>query len=82
MTAREMVIWHDLVHDNILPLLGYVLMADGDGLPYFISPWMDDGNLRVFLKKNPDADILTLVRNCVTLIRASIDIHLNLGTTG
>ena len=49
--------WKRLTHPNVLPLLGVTI--DHFQL---ISNWMPGGNLSVYIKKNPDADLLGLVR--------------------
>ena len=49
--------WKYLTHPNILPLLGVTLT------PFqLISSWMPGGNLSTYIKKNPDADRIGLVR--------------------
>ncbi|KZT50795.1 kinase-like protein [Calocera cornea HHB12733] len=49
--ARELDIWKDLKHPNILPLLG--VCAHG---PYgfaLVSPWMERGHIRSYLRLDP-----------------------------
>jgi len=46
--ANEIRIWSDLVHPNILPLLGYCMEG---GYPSFISDWMENGSLLEYAKK-------------------------------
>jgi len=44
--ARELRIWSELDHPNVLPLLGYIK----SGYPVFVSEWMRDGSLGDCLK--------------------------------
>ena len=54
--CQEAVMWKHLTHPNIVPLLG-VTMA-----PFqLILDWMPGGDLREYIKENPDADRLGLV---------------------
>ncbi|KAG8920918.1 hypothetical protein FRC02_000567 [Tulasnella sp. 418] len=55
---REILLWADLRHENIVPLLGYMVR---DGIPSFVSPWYPSGNLRDYLESNPNANRLSLV---------------------
>ncbi|KAG8950064.1 hypothetical protein FRC03_000175 [Tulasnella sp. 419] len=48
---REVILWSQLNHPNIVPLLGYVLAPDG--LPTLVAPWFHEGNAVVYLRKNP-----------------------------
>ncbi|KAG5723682.1 Dual specificity protein kinase pyk1, partial [Termitomyces sp. T112] len=51
---REVLLWSRLNHPNILPYLGAQV---SEGLRFvLISPWMSNGNLRSFLKVNPNHD--------------------------
>ncbi|TFK53118.1 kinase-like protein [Heliocybe sulcata] len=45
---REALIWRQLSHSNILPVLG--IWDRSDGLPCIVSPWRAEGNLIEFLK--------------------------------
>jgi len=55
--CQEAVVWKRLTHPNVLPLLGVTVT------PFqLVSNWMSGGDLPDFLKKNPDADRLGLVR--------------------
>ncbi|KDN46658.1 hypothetical protein RSAG8_04038, partial [Rhizoctonia solani AG-8 WAC10335] len=51
--SREIHTWNKCNHPNILPLLG---LAHFRGRIATLSPWIRNGTLREFLKKNPDAD--------------------------
>lgn len=49
--AREMIVWASCQHENILGFIGYFLSEDFS-MSYLISPYMRNGNVRVFLEKN------------------------------
>ena len=41
-----------LTHPNVLPILGVCLDSNhGSGLPFMVLPFMDNGDLKSFLKK-------------------------------
>jgi serine/threonine protein kinase len=55
--CQEAVVWKRLNHPNIVPLLGITIT------PFqLISNWISGGDLLDYIKKNPDADRLNLVR--------------------
>ncbi|KAI5116585.1 hypothetical protein M0805_009228 [Coniferiporia weirii] len=58
--ARELHIWSKLHHPNVLPLLGYLI--DDGVYPALISRWMTNGTSLQYLKNNPDADVLNMVK--------------------
>ncbi len=52
--AKEIRIWSELIHPNILPILGYCLEGD---YPSLVTKWMAKGSLREYmpnLDKNPE----------------------------
>ena len=51
--------WKSLCHPNVLPLLG-VTMSERWFM--MVSEWMQKGNIRQFVRANPSADRLGLVR--------------------
>ncbi|KIO26410.1 hypothetical protein M407DRAFT_48884, partial [Tulasnella calospora MUT 4182] len=54
-------VWHSLGHHSrVVELVGYAVV---DGSPCFISPWSKNGDMYQYLKKNPDADGRTLIRD-------------------
>ena len=57
---RETLIWRQLRHINILPFL--CLHYPGNDLSRFglVSPWMENGNLREFLRRVPGENKLRL----------------------
>ncbi len=62
--CQEALVWRQLCHSNILPLLGVSkeLFAPRYCL---ISPWIVNGNIMSYLEAHPDHDRLTSV--CQTL---------------
>ncbi|KAJ6516320.1 kinase-like domain-containing protein, partial [Mycena sanguinolenta] len=57
--GREALIWRQLSHPNLLPFFGMYMLDDRLSL---ISPWMDNGDLKDFLKNAPpDIDRLSLM---------------------
>lgn len=48
-------------HENILPLLGVWkdIYLEGEDVKYpvAISPWMEDGDLHLYLKNNPNTSV-------------------------
>ena len=55
--CQEAIMWKRLSHPNIVPLLGITFT------PFqLISNWMSGGDLPDYIKKNPYADRLKLVR--------------------
>ena len=55
---REMKIWADLKHHNIVPFLGWMFCLDDDGVieASLISDWCEGGDARRYLKMHPYAD--------------------------
>ncbi|KAJ7697963.1 kinase-like domain-containing protein [Mycena olivaceomarginata] len=51
--GREALIWRQLSHTNLLPFFGLYYM---EGRLCLISPWMENGNIMEFLRKNPTSD--------------------------
>ncbi|KAG8707648.1 hypothetical protein FRC08_000370 [Ceratobasidium sp. 394] len=51
--ARELYIWSKCRHPNVLPLLGLAVFRGRLGM---VSLWMENGNLLLYLAKNPNTD--------------------------
>ncbi|KAG8727433.1 hypothetical protein FRC12_022505, partial [Ceratobasidium sp. 428] len=58
LIAREIHAWAKCHHDNVLELIG---LTQHRGKLAVVAPWMENGNLRQYLGKNPDADRIDLV---------------------
>ena len=50
--------WKSLRHPNVLPLMGVTMTEVHFAM---LSEWMADGNIKEFVKANPDEDRLGLV---------------------
>ena len=59
---KEALLWGHLSHPNILPFYGIYHLEDKHGRISFVSPWMENGNVTEYLKRNPLANRLLLVR--------------------
>ena len=53
------IIWKRLQHPNVVPFLGFGSVAPPFSLVY---PWMSNGSLSEYVRQNPSADKLGLVR--------------------
>ncbi|PBK61348.1 kinase-like protein, partial [Armillaria solidipes] len=65
--CRETIVWKQLHHHNILPFIGVddITFPDKHSL---ISPCMDNGNVVRYLKKHPDHNRLTCIREIAAAI--------------
>ncbi|KAL5638853.1 hypothetical protein ACGC1H_003268 [Rhizoctonia solani] len=52
-TAKELRTWAKCHHPNVVPLLGMVEFRDQIAM---VSPWMNNGDLRNYLRKHPEVD--------------------------
>ncbi|KAG6845132.1 hypothetical protein H0H87_000368 [Tephrocybe sp. NHM501043] len=55
--AREVIVWGQLSHPNILPFYG---LSKFRSRISFVSPWAENGHLSDYLARNPDADRILL----------------------
>ncbi|KAL0947206.1 hypothetical protein HGRIS_013323 [Hohenbuehelia grisea] len=55
---REVSIWRELRHQNIVPFHGVVYIGDN---VLSVSSWMDNGTVHQYVKKNPTVDRLRLL---------------------
>ncbi|KAF9455030.1 kinase-like protein, partial [Macrolepiota fuliginosa MF-IS2] len=53
VVSKETILWRRLRHPNILPFYGIYYLDESRRQICLVSPWMDNGNLVVYLKKNP-----------------------------
>ncbi|KAJ3563661.1 hypothetical protein NP233_g8798 [Leucocoprinus birnbaumii] len=64
---REIVIWGQLEHPNILPFYGVYHLDNAEQRICLVSPWMENGTLVDFLKVcPPDTNKLLLVKDIVS----------------
>ena len=52
---RESILMKDFDHPNVLNVLGIGFNTD-DGLPFVILPFMENGDLKTYLKKKRQKD--------------------------
>ena len=59
---KELKIWSGLSHPNVLPILGFVRRFSGSVYPSFVSPWVENGTLRDYMKREEsNLDIFAVV---------------------
>ncbi|ELU37487.1 protein tyrosine kinase domain-containing protein [Rhizoctonia solani AG-1 IA] len=73
--SREIHTWSKCNHPNILPLLGLAIFRNRLAI---VSPWMQNGTLPDFLKKNPNADRFQLVGNTIVSLCSIINTPMHL----
>ncbi|KAG6910448.1 hypothetical protein DXG01_010373 [Tephrocybe rancida] len=56
--SKEVIIWRQLSHPNVLPMYGLYRFKRRLCL---VAPWMENGDVGAYLKQNPGADRLSLV---------------------
>ncbi|KAG6907572.1 hypothetical protein DXG01_008409 [Tephrocybe rancida] len=60
--AREAILWGQLSHPNVLPFYG---LYEYQSRVAFVAPWAENGNLSIYLKRNPSANRILLVSTLV-----------------
>ncbi|KIK53331.1 hypothetical protein GYMLUDRAFT_111058, partial [Collybiopsis luxurians FD-317 M1] len=58
--CHEALIWRQLCHPNILPLLGVNMDLFSPSF-CLISPWMENRDIITFLKQNPQQNLLSIL---------------------
>ncbi|TFK23020.1 kinase-like protein, partial [Coprinopsis marcescibilis] len=66
---RESILWSQLSHQNLLPFYGIYHLDHVDRRLCFISPWMENGNVREYLAKKPNVDCLLLISDILHGVR-------------
>ncbi|KLO14151.1 kinase-like protein, partial [Schizopora paradoxa] len=56
---RELRVWSNLSHPNILPLLGYVMFGE---YPAFVSKWMIHGSVCEYIEERTNVPITQMTR--------------------
>ncbi|PPQ63399.1 hypothetical protein CVT24_005662 [Panaeolus cyanescens] len=62
--CKEIIMWRQLCHPNILPFMGASLTAFQPRYS-FIAPWLPNGNLKSFLRVNPQFDKFVAIYDIV-----------------
>ncbi|KAJ6600554.1 kinase-like domain-containing protein, partial [Mycena vulgaris] len=50
---HEALIWRQLAHPNVLPFFGVYFPQEARSRLCLVSPWMENGNISSYLKRNP-----------------------------
>ncbi len=74
--AKEIRVWVGLQHENVLPLLGFIL-GGPSLIPSLISEWMEQGILPDYTKKFPRASVHTCRMVRALLFNISEDLTLS-----
>ncbi|KAG9084739.1 hypothetical protein FRC06_003920, partial [Ceratobasidium sp. 370] len=72
---RELYVWSKAKHHNVQPLLGVILFQGCLGM---VSPWMENGNLEEYIRKNPATDrhqLCTQVTSGVSYLHSINMVH-------
>ncbi|KDQ07589.1 hypothetical protein BOTBODRAFT_597528 [Botryobasidium botryosum FD-172 SS1] len=72
MIGREVHVWRNLQHPNILPLIGTCTL---DSVTYMVSPWMANGNAFDYVRNNPGVDRLLLLAQAADGVKFLHDFH-------
>ncbi|CAE6425524.1 unnamed protein product [Rhizoctonia solani] len=67
--AREIYHWSKLDHENVNKLMGVIMFQERLGV---VSEWMEYGNLRQYLNRNPGANRLKL---CIQIAKGVVYLH-------
>ncbi|KAG6840288.1 hypothetical protein C0991_007714, partial [Blastosporella zonata] len=59
--SREIVPWAQICHENVLPFYGIFRLSDDCERLGIVSPFLENGNVVEFLRKNPNANRPSLV---------------------
>ncbi|KAG6843681.1 hypothetical protein H0H87_001661, partial [Tephrocybe sp. NHM501043] len=59
--SREILPWAQISHENILPFYGIFRLEDGSERLGIVSPFLENGNVVEFLRRNPQADRPSLI---------------------
>ncbi|KAG6827960.1 hypothetical protein H0H87_003252, partial [Tephrocybe sp. NHM501043] len=59
--SREILPWAQINHDNILPFYGIFQLEKGSARLGIVSPFLENGNVVEFLRRNPQANRPSLI---------------------
>ncbi|KAJ8077705.1 hypothetical protein PM082_002138 [Marasmius tenuissimus] len=54
---QEAIVWQQLRHPNLLPFVGMYYLSKSQGQLCLVSPWMERGNLVMYLKDTPKEQV-------------------------
>ncbi|KAJ7572902.1 kinase-like domain-containing protein [Mycena floridula] len=66
--CREALLWKQLDHPNVLPLLGVTIELFAPSF-CLVSPWMSNGNVMQYLEQNPEFSRINAVRDIAAAIQ-------------
>lgn len=61
---RELYFWSKAIHKNIHQLVGVIIFQGRLGM---VSPWMENGDLRKYIRNHPEVDRYHLVGLTLTV---------------
>ncbi|KAG5735996.1 Mitogen-activated protein kinase kinase kinase 13-B [Termitomyces sp. T112] len=64
--TREAILWSQLRHPNLLPFYG---VYSHDGRVSFVAPWMENGDIGEYLKRNQTSNRVVLTIRCMILLK-------------
>ncbi|KXN81451.1 Serine/threonine-protein kinase HT1 [Leucoagaricus sp. SymC.cos] len=64
-SAREIILWAHMSHENILPFYGVYALDASTRKICLVSPFMENGSLRDFLRKHPTTHRLPLIQDVI-----------------
>ncbi|KAF9454354.1 kinase-like protein, partial [Macrolepiota fuliginosa MF-IS2] len=63
--VREVILWGQLQHPNIIPFYGIYYFNKIQEQVCLVSPWMENGNIVIYLKSNPDIPCNPLIYDII-----------------
>ncbi|KAJ7572124.1 kinase-like domain-containing protein [Mycena floridula] len=66
--CREALLWRQLDHPNVLPLLGVTIELFAPSF-CLVSPWMSNGNVMQYLERNPELSRINAVQDIAAAIQ-------------
>ncbi|KZS96552.1 kinase-like protein [Sistotremastrum niveocremeum HHB9708] len=74
--AREMRVWANLKHPNIIPFLGLCYFPNSSDNFSLVSPWMDNGTAIAYVRNKSDVDRLPIILGVFRGIRYLHENHI------
>ncbi|KAG6907962.1 hypothetical protein DXG01_006750 [Tephrocybe rancida] len=71
-TSKEAILWRQLLHPNVSTLFGLYRFRNRISI---VSEWMENGDITIYLKKNPTAPRQRLARSGLTYLHKNSIIH-------